>query len=78
MRSSSDYTTGIEATITDFPAPDVLWQRYCFAAGIKTPEIEERVLTPSRWNRKGEHRRPKILFLADRNFLVDVPRVHLG
>ena len=41
-----DYTTGIEATITDFPAPDVLWQRYCFAAGIKTREIEERVLTP--------------------------------
>ncbi len=25
----------------------------------------------SRWNRTGEHRRPKILFLADRNILVD-------
>jgi type I restriction enzyme R subunit len=30
-------------------------------------------LWSSRWNRKGEHRRPKILFLADRNFLVDGP-----
>ncbi len=27
----------------------------------------------SRWNRAGEHRRPKILFLADRNILVDDP-----
>jgi type I restriction enzyme R subunit len=27
----------------------------------------------SRWNRSGEHRRPKILFLADRNILVDDP-----
>jgi type I restriction enzyme R subunit len=27
----------------------------------------------SRWNRTGEYRRPKILFLADRNFLVDDP-----
>ncbi len=28
----------------------------------------------SRWNRTGEHRRPKILFLADRNILVDHPK----
>jgi type I restriction enzyme, R subunit len=28
----------------------------------------------SRWNRKGEYRRPKILFLADRNVLVDDPK----
>ncbi|MCA3251380.1 MAG: EcoAI/FtnUII family type I restriction enzme subunit R [Pseudomonadota bacterium] len=27
----------------------------------------------SRWNRTGEYRRPKILFLADRNILVDDP-----
>ena len=27
-----------------------------------------------RWNRTGEHRRPKILFLADRNVLVDDPK----
>ena len=28
----------------------------------------------ARWNRTGEHRRPKILFLADRNILVDDPK----
>lgn len=26
------------------------------------------------WNRGGEHRRPKILFLADRNILIDQPK----
>lgn len=30
-------------------------------------------LWSSRWNRGGEYRRPKILFLADRNILVDDP-----
>lgn len=28
----------------------------------------------SRWNRKGEHRHPRILYLADRNILVDQPK----
>ena len=28
----------------------------------------------SRWNRKGEHRRPRILYLTDRNVLVDDPK----
>lgn len=28
----------------------------------------------SRWNRTGEHRRPKVLYLADRNVLVDDPK----
>ncbi|MFT3790488.1 MAG: DEAD/DEAH box helicase family protein [Rudaea sp.] len=28
----------------------------------------------SRWNRRGEYRRPKILFLADRNILIDDPK----
>jgi type I restriction enzyme R subunit len=28
----------------------------------------------SRWNRTGDHRRPRILFLADRNVLVDDPK----
>ncbi|MGB8721170.1 MAG: DEAD/DEAH box helicase family protein [Terriglobales bacterium] len=28
----------------------------------------------SRWNRTGEHRRPRILYLADRNILVDDPK----
>lgn len=36
----------------------------------------------SRWNRTGEYRRPKILFLADRNILVDDPKdkdfIHFG
>ena len=27
-----------------------------------------------RWNRGGEHRRPKILYLADRNILIDDPK----
>jgi type I restriction enzyme, R subunit len=28
----------------------------------------------ARWNRTGEHRRPKILYLADRNILIDDPK----
>jgi type I restriction enzyme R subunit len=28
----------------------------------------------SRWNRTGEHRRPRVLYLADRNILVDDPK----
>jgi type I restriction enzyme R subunit len=28
----------------------------------------------ARWNRAGEHRRPRILYLADRNILVDQPK----
>ncbi len=31
-------------------------------------------LWSSRWNRFGEHRRPKILYLADRNILIDDPK----
>ena len=31
-------------------------------------------LWSSRWNRKGEYRRPKILYLADRSVLVDDPK----
>lgn len=30
-------------------------------------------LWASRWNRTGEHRRPRILYLADRNILIDDP-----
>jgi type I restriction enzyme R subunit len=30
-------------------------------------------LWSSRWNRTGDHRKPRILYLADRNFLVDDP-----
>jgi len=32
------------------------------------------MLWSSRWNRTGEHRKPRILYLADRNFLVDDPK----
>jgi len=31
-------------------------------------------LWSSRWNRTGEHRRPRILYLADRNILIDDPK----
>ena len=31
-------------------------------------------LWSARWNRTGEYRRPKILFLADRNILIDDPK----
>lgn len=31
-------------------------------------------LTNARWNRTGEYRRPKILYLADRNILIDDPK----
>jgi type I restriction enzyme R subunit len=31
-------------------------------------------LWSSRWNRAGEHRKPRILYLADRNILVDDPK----
>ena len=31
-------------------------------------------LWSSRWNPKGEHRKPRILFLADRNILIDDPK----
>lgn len=31
-------------------------------------------LWTARWNRTGEHRRPRILYLADRNILVDQPK----
>jgi type I restriction enzyme R subunit len=32
------------------------------------------MLWTSRWNRTGEHRKPRILYLSDRNFLVDDPK----
>jgi type I restriction enzyme R subunit len=28
----------------------------------------------ARWNRTGDHRRPRILYLADRNILIDDPK----
>ena len=122
-----DYTTGIERTIGEFPAPADLWARLRRAEGIVDEEVAERLLTPTfpdrakplryyqeiavnravqaalqgrkrslltlctgagktavafqicwklwsaQWNSKGVNRNPKILFLADRNVLVDDP-----
>ena len=48
------------------------------ATGTGKTEVAFQIswkLWSSRWNRKGEpHRKPKVLFLADRNFLVDDPK----
>lgn len=123
-----DFTSGRETTITSYPTPDELWQRYRAANGITSHDTASRLLTPfnhevkkgeryyqqlavnrtveailkgqqrllltmatgtgktpvafqicwklwnARWNRTREHRRPKILYLADRNILVDQPK----
>ena len=123
-----DFASGQERTITAYPTPDELWQRYRAANGIVVDDMAARLLTPfnhevkrgeryyqqlavnrtveailkgqqrllltmatgtgktavafqicwklwnSRWNRTGEHRRPRVLYLADRNILVDQPK----
>lgn len=123
-----DYFTGLERTVTAYPAPEELWERYRVGKGLKNEKVVEQLLTPynhtvgkgeryyqqiavdrafeavltgkermlitmatgtgktavafqicwrlwnARWNRTGEHRRPKILYLADRNILVDQPK----
>ena len=123
-----DYHTGRETTLTAYPTPAELWQRYRAATGIPGDEVADRLLTPfnhvlgkgdryyqqiainraveailkgrqrllltmatgtgktavafqicwklwmSRWNRTGEYRRPRMLYLADRNILVDDPK----
>jgi len=42
-----DYTTGVEQTIGDFPAPDDLWTRLRRAEGIVDDQVAERLLTPT-------------------------------
>ena len=42
-----DYTTGIERTIGDFPAPDDLWSRLRRAESIFDDQLAERLLTPT-------------------------------
>jgi type I restriction enzyme R subunit len=123
-----DYFTGLETSLSAYPAPDELWARYRTGNKIQDPQIAARLLTPfnhdvgkgeryyqqiavnravenilkgqrrllitmatgtgktavafqicwklwqSRWNRMGEHRRPKILYLSDRNILIDYPK----
>ncbi len=123
-----DYFTGIEKTVTAYPTPEELWQRYRNGQQLKNDTAVEQLLTPinfalkqgeryyqqiaisraveaivtgkkrvlltmatgtgktpvafqicwklwnARWNRTGEHRKPKILYLADRNILIDDPK----
>jgi type I restriction enzyme, R subunit len=123
-----DYFTGVEKTITAYPSPEELWQRYRDGKQLKDDTAVEQLLTPinftlrqgeryyqeiainraveaivtgkrrvlltmatgtgktpvafqicwklwnARWNRTGEHRRPKILYLSDRNILIDDPK----
>jgi len=123
-----DYFTGLETSLSAYPAPDELWARYRAGNKIQDPQIAARLLTPfnrdvgkgeryyqqiavnravenilkgqrrllitmatgtgktavafqicwklwqARWNRMGEHRRPKILYLSDRNILIDRPK----
>jgi type I restriction enzyme R subunit len=123
-----DYFTGLETSLSAYPAPDELWARYRAGNKIQDPQIAARLLTPfnhdvgkgeryyqqiavnravenilkgqrrllitmatgtgktavafqicwklwqARWNRMGEHRRPKILYLSDRNILIDQPK----
>ncbi len=123
-----DYASGTENLLSDFPAPEALWQRYKSHSGIATEAQVERLLSPSnyavgkgeryyqqiavnraieailkgdrrvlitmatgtgktvvafqicwklwtaRWNKTGEYRRPRILYLADRNILIDQPK----
>jgi type I restriction enzyme R subunit len=123
-----DYFTGIESTVTTYPTPADLWQRYRKASGLADDVRAGNLLTPSnyavgkgeryyqqiainraveailkgnrrllltmatgtgktavafqicwklwngRWNPNAEYRRPRILYLADRNILVDQPK----
>jgi type I restriction enzyme, R subunit len=49
----------------------------CMATGTGKTFVAFQIcwkLWSSRWNRTGEHRRPRILYLADRNILVDQPK----
>ncbi len=122
-----DYFTGQIRTLTAFPTPDELWDRYSAGQQISA-QAAEHLLEPSNshqgktpryyqesainrvieavgkgqrrtlltmatgtgktyiafqicwklwnsgWNRAGDHRKPRILFLADRNILVDDPK----
>src|SRR2546430_996314 len=123
-----DYFTGLEKTISAYPEPKKLWERYRDGQQLKNDTAVEQLLTPinltlrqgeryyqeiainraveaivtgkrrilltmatgtgktpvafqicwklwnARWNRTGEHRRPKILYLSDRNILIDDPK----
>jgi type I restriction enzyme R subunit len=123
-----DYFTGLEKSITVYPSPEELWQRYRAGKSLTNDTEAQQLLTPinfalrqgeryyqeiainraveaivtgkprilltmatgtgktpvafqicwklwnARWNRTAEHRRPKILYLSDRNILIDDPK----
>ncbi len=123
-----DYFTGLEKSVTAYPSPEELWQRYRAGKTLTNDTDVQQLLTPinfalrqgeryyqeiainraveaivtgkprilltmatgtgktpvafqicwklwnARWNRTGEHRRPKILYLSDRNILIDDPK----
>jgi len=123
-----NYFTGLQREMSEFPAPDELWSKYCEAKGLKDDKVKKSLLTPNdntsgkvmryyqqiaidrtveailggqkrilltlatgtgktdvafqtcwklwnaRWNRTGEYRKPKVLYLSDRTILVDDPK----
>jgi type I restriction enzyme R subunit len=123
-----DYFTGLEKSVTGYPSPEELWNRYRDGKKLKDDNAVQQLLTPinfalkqgeryyqqiainrvveaivtgqrrvlltmatgtgktpvafqicwklwnARWNRTREHRRPKILYLSDRNILIDDPK----
>jgi type I restriction enzyme R subunit len=42
-----DYHTGLESRRNDYPTPDQLWHRYRAARHLDSPELADRLLTPS-------------------------------
>jgi type I restriction enzyme R subunit len=123
-----DYVTGLEKSVSGYPTPSELWERYRTAQDLRDQRVADQLLTPfnhevgkgkryfqqiavnrtveailkgrrrllltmatgtgktavafqvcwklwnARWNRTGDHRRPRILYLADRNILIDQPK----
>jgi len=122
-----DYLSGHERELSEFPRPEVLWERLTAHNKLgreaqktllepfnqqsgKIPRYYQRIaieravqaivqgtprvlltmatgtgktdvafqicwkLWSARWNRTGQYRRPKILYLADRNILIDDPK----
>jgi len=42
-----NYFTGLQREISEFPAPDELWSKYCRAKGLKDDSVKKCVLTPN-------------------------------
>ena len=78
-----DYTTGLEAFLAILPRAvegALKGDRrmlLTMATGTGKTAVAFQIcwkLWSARWNRSGEYRRPRILYLADRNILVDQPK----